>query len=70
MIKRHYFMSAKIHHDDGKGSYSWRSYHFTRKSFFDESVQACAEQIELVRKEAEALGRDRSAVEFICFCRC
>jgi hypothetical protein len=63
-------MSAKIHHDDGKGSYSWRSYHFTRKSFFDESVQACAEQMEVVRKEADDLGRDRNKIEFTCFCRC
>jgi hypothetical protein len=70
MIKRHYFMSAKIHHDDGKGSYSWRSCHFTRKSFFDESVQACAEQMEVVRKEADDLGRDRNKIEFTCFCRC
>jgi len=68
VIKRNYFISARIHNQDG--GYACRVLHTTRKSWFDESEEACRYAMNKVMEYADELGVSRDRVEFICFTRC
>lgn len=70
MIKRSYFLSAKILHDDGHGSYTFHYSHTIFKSWFPDSVYAFSRLMEKAKDAAKSKGLEGKPIEVVSFNRC